>query len=182
MESQLLVTRRVNNSLVKQNRILETKCAANEQYSRLECLEISYNLEETVLKIFNETGVTVSSRDIEACHCLNQKVNPKKRKDVARVMNYKKKLKSMKPQTIDLPSDCKIYINECLCKYNKYLWWKCKLLQTRGSIQSFWVTNGSIRIRHQNDEVTSVTHIEDLERHFLEEDLCDNNDDGGSAN
>ena len=89
-------------------------------------------------------------------------------------MNYKKKLKSMKPQTIDLPSDCKIYINECLCKYNRYLWWKCKLLQTRGSIQSFWVTNGSIRIRHQNDQVTSVTYIEDLEQHFLEEDLCNN--------
>ena len=56
------------------------------------------------------------------------------------------------------------------------------VLQTRGSIQSFWVTNGSIGIRHQNAEVTSVTHIEDFERHFLEEDLCDNNDDGDSAN
>ena len=197
MESQLLFTRRMNDSLVKQNRILERKCAANELYSRRECLEIlgipdsipNNNLEETVLKIFNETGVTVNSRDVEACHRLNQKANPKKviiklskRKDVARVMNNKKKLKSMKPQNIGLPSGCKVYINESLCKYYKYLWWKCKLLQTRGSIQSFWVTNGSIRIRHQNDEVTSVTHIEDLERHFLEEDLCDNNDDGDSAN
>ena len=197
MESQLSVTRRVNDNLLKQNRILERKCAANEHYSRRECLELSgipdsipnNNLEETVLKIFNETGVTVNSRDVEACHRLNQKANPKKviiklskRKDVTRVMNNKKKLKSMKPQNIGLPSGCKVYINESLCKYYKYLWWKCKLLQTRGSIQSFWVTNGSIRIRHQNDEVTSVTHIEDLERHFLEEDLCDNNDDGDSAN
>ena len=32
MESQLLVTRIVNDNLVKQNRILERKCAANEQY------------------------------------------------------------------------------------------------------------------------------------------------------
>ena len=197
MESQLLVTRRVNNNLVKQNRILERKCAANEQYSRRECLEISgipdsipnNNLEETVLKIFNETGVTVNSRDVEACHRLNQKANPKKviiklskRKDVARVMNNKKKLKSMKPQNIGLPSGCKIYINENLCKYYKYLWWKCKLLQTRGSIQSFWVTNGSIRIRHQNDQVTSVIRIEDLESHVLEDDLCNKNDDGDSAN
>ena len=59
---------------------------------------------------------------------------------------------------------------------------QCKLLQPRDSIQSFWVTNGSIRIKHQSDELTSVTHIEDLERHFLEEDLRDNNDDGDSAN
>ena len=62
IESQFLVTRRVNDNLVKQNRILKRKCAANEQYSRQECLEISgipdsissNNLEEIVLKIFNE--------------------------------------------------------------------------------------------------------------------------------
>ena len=86
MESPLLVTRRVNNNLVTQNRILERKCAANEQYSRPECLEISgipdstphNNLEETVLKIFNETGVMVNSRDVEACHRLNQNASPKK--------------------------------------------------------------------------------------------------------
>ena len=46
-----------------------------------------------------------------------------KRKDVARVMNNKKKLKSMKPQNIGLPSGCKIYINES-CKYYKCLWWR----------------------------------------------------------
>ena len=76
-----------------------------------------------------------------------------KRKDVVRVMNDKKKFKNKKPQNIGLPSGCKIYINENLCKCYKYLWWKCKLLQTRGSIQSFWVTNGSIRITHQKEEV-----------------------------
>ena len=120
---------------------------------------------------------------------MNQKANPKKviiklskRKDVARVMKNKKKLKSLKPKNTGFPSGSKIYINESLCKYYKYLWRKCKLLQTRGSIQSLWVTNGSIRIRHQNDKVTSITHIEDLERHYLEEDLCDNNNDGASAN
>ena len=97
-------------------------------------------------------------------------------------MNNKKKLKTMEPQNIGLPSGCKIYIFESSCKYYKYLWCKCKSLQTRGRIQLFWVTNGSIRIRHQNDEIASVTHIEDLERHFLEDDLCDNNEDGDSAN
>ena len=90
---------------MKQNLILERECATNEQYSRREWLEISEipdsilnnNLEETVLKIFNDTGVTVNSRDVEACHGLNQKANPKnviiklsKRKDVAWVMNKKR--------------------------------------------------------------------------------------------
>ena len=86
MESLLLVTRRVNDNLVKQNRILERKCAANEQYSMQGCLEISCipgsisnnNLEESVLKSFIETGVTVNLGDVEAWHRLNQKANPKK--------------------------------------------------------------------------------------------------------
>ena len=113
--------------MLKQKR----KCAANEQHSRRECLEISgipesvsnNNLEETVLKIFSETGVTIDSRDVEASHRLNQPANPKKviiklseRKNVARVMNNKNKLKSMKLQNVGLPSSCKIYINESLCK------------------------------------------------------------------
>ena len=97
-------------------------------------------------------------------------------------MNYKNKLKSMKPQNIFLPSSCKVYINKRLCKYYKYLWWKCKFLQTCGSIKSFWVTNGLMRIRHHNDEVKSVAHIEDVERHFLEDDLCDNSNDEESPN
>ena len=79
--------------------------------------------------IVNETGVMVNPRNVEACHRLNQKANPKKviikllkRKDVARVINNQKKLKSMKPQNIGLPSGCKIHINEILCKCCKYLW------------------------------------------------------------
>ena len=79
--------------------------------------------------IVNETGVMVNPRNVEACHRLNQKANPKKviikllkRKDVTRVINNKKKLKSMKPQNIGLPSGCKIHINESLCKCCKYLW------------------------------------------------------------
>ena len=36
MESQLLVTRRENDNLVKQNLILERECGTNEQYSRRE--------------------------------------------------------------------------------------------------------------------------------------------------
>ena len=37
LEYQLLGRRRVNDNLLKQNRILESECAANEHYSRREC-------------------------------------------------------------------------------------------------------------------------------------------------
>ena len=39
-ESQPFATRRVSDNLLKQNRILERKCAANKQCSRGECLQI----------------------------------------------------------------------------------------------------------------------------------------------
>ena len=38
----------------------------------------SNSLEETVLIIVGETGVTIDSKDVEACHHLNQSANPKK--------------------------------------------------------------------------------------------------------
>ena len=108
MELQLLVTKSADDNLVKQNRILAKKCAANKLYSYRECVEISgipdgnsnNNLEQTLLKIIKETGVTVNSRDAEACHCLNQQKKKKKfviklskRNNVARVMDNKKEVK-----------------------------------------------------------------------------------------
>ena len=48
--------------------------------------------------MFSETGVTIDSRDVEACHRLNQPPNPKtiiiklsKGKDVAMVLDNNKK-------------------------------------------------------------------------------------------
>ena len=96
----------MNHNLFKQKGILEITCNAKEKYFRQECLEISgvpdsisnNNLQETVLKMFSETGVTIDSRDVEACNCLNQPPNPKtiiiklsKGKDVAMVLDNNKK-------------------------------------------------------------------------------------------
>ena len=72
IESQLLVTTRGINNLLKKNCILERKCSANEQYFRQECQEIlvipdsnwNSTSEETVLEIFSEIGVTIDSRDV----------------------------------------------------------------------------------------------------------------------
>ena len=78
-ESQLLVTKRLNNNLLKQNHILERKCNPNKHYSRQECLEIlgipgnisNNNFEETVLKFVSKTCIAVDSRDVETWHYLN---------------------------------------------------------------------------------------------------------------
>ena len=98
----------MNHNFFKLKGILEITCNAREKYFRQECLEISgvqdsisnNNLQETVLKMFSETGVIIDSRDVEAYHRLNQPANPKtvviklsKGKDVAMVLDNNKKLK-----------------------------------------------------------------------------------------
>ena len=130
------------------------------------------------MKIFKETGVNVTHDNVEACHRLKSDMAPKKviiklsrRKDVHRIIKNKSKLKQINTSSINLPAHCKLYINESLCKYYKYLWWKCKLLQSRDCIDSFWVTNGSIRIKLVDGNVKPIGHYEDLQALFLEEDL-----------
>ena len=96
---------RVNDDIVKQNHILGKNA---QEMLKIQDSTPNNNLEET------ETGVQVNSRDVEASHHLNQKANPKRlivklsrKKDVAWIVNNKKKLKSLKPQNIGLPFGCK---------------------------------------------------------------------------
>ena len=60
-----------------------------------------------------------------------------------------------------------VYINDSLCMYYKMLWRKCKSLRTNKLIHSFWVTNGSIRLRTaENGRTNVITHLSDLEKLF----------------
>ena len=80
-----------------------------------------------------ENGVPVDPGLAEDCHCLPSKGNPKKvvfklnlPKDARKVLLNKKKLKNLDPETVNLLSGTKIYINKSLCTYYKKLWPKCK--------------------------------------------------------
>ena len=51
--------------------------------------------------------------------------------------------------------------------YYKMLWTKCKSLRMNKLIHSFWVTNGSIRLRTvENGRANVITHLSDLEELF----------------
>ena len=66
--------------------LIERICWVNEQHSRQECLVISgisesvqdNDLEDRVLKIFNECDTPVDLTNIEACHRLKSKARPRK--------------------------------------------------------------------------------------------------------
>ena len=61
-----------------------------------------------------------------------------------------------------MSSETKVFINENLCGYYKLLWSKCKKLFLEKKIASFWVTNGTVKIKLLNDQVCSITHEVDL--------------------
>ena len=84
LESDLLISRNVNDKLTKQLILIERKCWPNEQYSRREFLEISGipeciqddDLEDCVLKIFFECDTQVDPANTETCHRL--KASPRR--------------------------------------------------------------------------------------------------------
>ena len=82
-----------------------------------------------MLEVLDGTDAPVNTDLIEACHRIPSEGSPRKvilklshRKD------SKKKLKQMKPESLNLPAGVKIYINESLWPYYKKLWTKRRKL------------------------------------------------------
>ena len=106
--SDLSLARQVNSLLRERVTSLERQCWSNSQYSRRECLESTgipetsdnNTLERTVLKIFEKLEVNVDPSNVEDCHWISSKNDPKgvilkvsKCKDVSKIRSTKRKLK-----------------------------------------------------------------------------------------
>ena len=113
--------------------------------------------------------------NIELCHLLLLKANPKKitiklskRKDVSIILQLKEKLKSVGITNVGLPQGYLVFINQCLCFYHKYLWPLCERLHSKKMIHSFWISNANVSLKvRENTPVMLATHVSDLEKHFL---------------
>ena len=152
LEADLQVTRNVNSKLSERLVTMKRRCNANEQYSSRKCLEISgipagvadKDLESKVLEILEEILVPIDPTLYEDCHCLPSKGSSKKviiklnrRKDIHRILSNKNKLKNLKPESVHLPGETKVFINESLCLCYKKPWSKCKRLWSAGHISAF---------------------------------------------
>ena len=152
-------TRNVNDKPTDKLVVLQRKCHANEQYSRRECLKIlgipaevgDKDIEKKVLEVLDAVKAPANWDLVEDCHCIPSKSSPKKVilklswwKDSRQVLLNKKKLKQLKPESLNLPAGVKIYINESLCPYYKKLWTKCRKLWDAKQILSFWVSNSKL--------------------------------------
>ena len=105
-------------------------------------------LEQKVCDVFQEIGVDICDRDIQACHRLKDKdktiVKFTNRKDCLRILRVKRQLKGLNPATVDLPEETKIFVNESLCPYNWGLWNKCKTLREKQKVHHYYTINGLI--------------------------------------
>ena len=187
-ESQLLITKNVNSLLQEKVIDLERQCWANAQYSRRECLEVSGipntikqdELENKVLTIFKKVGCDIKNENIEACHRVRGQNNViikfSKRKDCQQVYSVKKDLGKLDMKEVDLPEGTQVYINQSFCPYCKSLWSKSKKLRTLGKIQSFFISNSTIKLKLQeNSALVAITHNSDFQKYFPDVDLSPSN-------
>ena len=154
---------------------MKRQCLANAQYSRRECLgilgipcEVSGEVLEEVLNIFEKLGCSISPDDIESCHRISKKSNTvivkfSQRKD-------QKHLQKLKTEDVDLPG-IKLFINRNLCPYYK-LWSKSKKLLNLVKNHVFFISGETVKIKiSESSPPFRVTHVEDFGNYFPDVDL-----------
>ena len=146
---------------------LERQRWTNVQYSRQECLDIVDTpckvsgevLEEKVSNIFRKLGCSISPDHIKACHHVGRTndtviVKFSRRKDCQHAWCFKKDLKKLTMEDLELPGNSKLFMNRSLCPYYKMLWSKSKKLHSLSKIHNFlflvtWSRSESLKIvRH----------------------------------
>ena len=179
LKATLKISKNVTDLLKTQITALEIQANKNDQYSRRECLEISGNpacfenadLEKKALEIFESIGVSLTPEKIHACHRIGKKgqtiIKLVNRKDVYSIMTRKKNLKDTDKRRIGLDGDTRLFINESLCPYYKGLWSKAKRLLNKDLIDSFWTSNGTVKVKLLGEgKVLSVFHDDFYVRNF----------------
>ena len=108
--------------------------------------------------------------DIVACHRLGETgrviVKLLNRKDAQNVLEEKHKLRSVNlyDDSTNTNNKRKIFINQSLRVYYRKLYGMAKDLNKKGLIDSFWIVNGTIKIRESSrSKPISVTYESDLQ-------------------
>ena len=127
LESDLAITKAVNESFRKQILTLERQCWSNAQYYRWKTLQIfgtpenidDSQLEGKVLTVLSKLDVIIDSANVEACHRLKSNCKGKKtilklsrRKDLGVVRRARSKLKTIDLRSIGITTP--VYLNDSL--------------------------------------------------------------------
>ena len=142
----MVIVRNVISKLVERVVATERQCWENAQYSGRDTLEVvgipmsvrDNALEQKVYNVFQDIGVDICDRDIQACHRLKDKdqttVKFTNRKDCLRILRAKRQLKGLDSAAVDLSEGTKIFVNESLCPYYRQIRNKCKKLREKQEV------------------------------------------------
>ena len=131
----------MSNILSKQIPSIERQWWKNTQHSRRECAEVvglpssieNTEFEPTVFRMFQHIGVDITGKGSRQKSGMKKQSDRaifkfSRRKDCEHIMRRKSELRKLKPSDLDLLNGTKLYINESLCRYYRYLWNQCKNL------------------------------------------------------
>ena len=158
LEGELAVSKNANDLLKKEVVRCEKKRRQDNQYTRLENVEISgipasvepADLEKTVIAVAKEIGVVFSSSDVSACHRLPRDgtiIRFPSRKYADALFANARKLKN-----IDLTAQLgaghpPIYVNPNLCPELRGMRWKAKRMKEEGLVFSFGTSRRGVYVQ-----------------------------------
>ena len=176
LSSQLAVSARVNELLLRKLEAVERTASSNAQYARKEPFEVhgipedipDTKIEETVISIINELKVA-STPDYEACEsqACHRLQNRKKvickmtsRKRMRNIIKSRKKLKDYDLECLPV----KVYITESLAPAYSTIDYYARNLKKKKHIHACWFFNGTyIVVLEEGGEKKRISHILYLE-------------------
>ena len=143
---------------------IERNLSQQLQYSRRECVEFvnvpesipQKDLEAKVIDMFAVAGTKVYPRDFHAVHRIRGKtviVKLVNRKDASFILRNKKELRNLSEKNrgkLGVGANTKIFVNESLCPYYRFLFGKCNALFKGNHISASYTMNGVIKIVTNN--------------------------------
>ena len=177
LSSQLAVSSRVNELLMKKLEAVERTANSNSQYARKETFEVhgfpkeipDSMVEKTVLNIINElkdtSTPTYNANEIQACHRLK---NPSKvickmvsRKRMRDIIKSRKKLKD---NDLECINNSKVFVTESLAPAFSTIDYYARHLKKKKQIHACWFFNGSYTVVVEDGgEKKRIAHVVDLE-------------------
>lgn len=158
LEGELSVAKNANVLLKKEVVNGERKRRHDNQYTRLENVEVAGipatiqtdALEETVISVAKEIGVELAPSDVSACHRLKGDstiIRFVSRKHADALFSNAKKLKGKNLSAILGEGHSPVYINANLCPEFRSMRWKAKRLKEAGLIASFGTNRRGVYVQ-----------------------------------
>ena len=158
LEGELAVSKNANSLLKKEVTTCERKRRQDNQYTRLENVEISGipasvglpDLEKTVIAVAKEIGGVLSPRDISACHrlpCDGTIVRFPSRKNADALFKNARNLKNKDLSAHLGPAHPPVYINPNFCPEFRSMRWKAKRLKEEGLVFAFGTSRRGVFVQ-----------------------------------